>query len=85
MESVHDNIPMTMIKYEKVYSQGWSKQQSKSTDNCWLFDWLMGIIHRVGPSIPIFNKVKGLIDAGADEDAILAHYNDPHLYTAMIK
>ena len=40
---------------------------------------------RVGPSIPIFNKVKGLIDAGADEDAILAQYKDPHIYTAMIK
>ena len=40
---------------------------------------------RVGPSIPIFNKVKGLIDAGADENAILAQYKDPHIYTAMIK
>jgi len=42
-------------------------------------------LFRIGPSIPIFNKVKGLIDAGADEMAILAHYKDPHLYTAMIK
>ena len=50
----------------------------------WLIDWLI-IIHRIGPSIPIFNKVKGLIDAGADENAILGHYKDPHLYTAMIK
>ena len=29
--------------------------------------------------------MKGLIDAGADENAILTHYKDPHLYTAMIK
>ena len=37
------NIPMTLIKYEKVYSHGWSKQESKSTDNYWLFDWLIGV------------------------------------------
>jgi len=42
-------------------------------------------LFRIGPSIPIFNKLKALIDAGADENAILGHFKDPHLYTAMIK